>query len=345
MKLLRRKKSFLLVFVVFVSFLLLFSQTAFAADGVKLSASTKSGIVGDEITVTINIDNALDTLGGQFDLTFDPEILEVVKRTKGDFVPDRPDEIGYMFGTSIIGDDTIRVLWTTIDEDGQGSEKASGEVCIIDFKIIESGTSELAFSGVVISGEDDLVVETPTDGKVTALTLEEALAAAIAAANAAIAALPDDITLDEKDDVAAARILVDYAMELGAEEDDFDDLAKLVAAEATIAMLNAIKAACDAINALPAVDELTLDHKPDVVAARALVNKAKDDHGVTEEVFNEYCVDGLKKLQALENRIRELEGLVPTPPTGGLNYLLFPGLFVIVVAMLLYTKRKRFAVR
>lgn len=337
MKLLKRKKSFLLVLVVFVSFLLMFSQTAFAEDGVKLSASTESGAVGEQVTVTINIANAMDTEGGQFDLSFDDEILEPVSAARGNFVP---DVSGNIFDANLeLEDGKIRVIWVI----AAGSELDEGVVGTIVFKLLDDGETNLTFSGLVLAPEG-VESETPTSGKVTALDAEALKQAAIDAANKAIADLPDpeDITLDDEAAVLAARALVKVAKDdHGAVDSDFDNLAKLVSAEAMIAKLKAIKAACDAILALPTVDQLKLDDKPDVVAARALVNKAKDDHGAVDADF----ADCLPKLIAAENRIRELEGLVPTPPTGGLNYLLFPGLFVMGVGMLLYTKRKRFAVR
>lgn len=333
MKLLKRKKSFLLVLVVFVSFLLLFSQTAFAENDVKLSASSESGAVGEELTVTISIENAEDTEGGQFDLLFDSSIAKPVSATRGGFVP---VDDGNHFGSNLaLADGELRVLWVI----AAGSDQDSGVVCTITFEVLAGGETDLDFSAVVIAPEG-VEVGTHVSGSITGLDAAALLAAAVAAADAAIEALPDDITLDDEDDVKAARALVDAAKALGAEDDDFEDLEKLVDAEEMIAKLKAIKAACDAVNALPAVDQLTLDHESDVVAARALVNKAKDDHGAVDADFE--C---LPKLVAAENRIKELKGLEPTPPTGGLNYLLFPGLFVMVVGMLLYTKRKRFAVR
>ncbi len=335
MKLLKSRKSVLIALVMFVSFLLLFSQTAFAQNGVQLSASNVSGEVGDEVTVQINITNAEDSEGGQFDLEFDSDILEPVSAARGGFVP---DVSGNLFDYNLeLADGELRVLWVIAD----GSDQDSGVVGTIVFEILDDGVSDLDFSGIIIA-PTGVEVAAPVSGSVTGLDDEALMLIAIAAADKAIADLPDpeDITLDDEADVIAARALVDAAKELGAEDDDFDDLDKLVDAEAMIAKLKAIKAACDAVNALPAVADLTLDDKPDVVAARALVNKAKDDHGAVDADF-----DCLPKLVSAENRIRELEGLEPTPPTGGMSYLLFSGLFIMAAGMLLFAKRKRFAVK
>ncbi len=70
----------------------------------------------------------------------------------------------------------------------------------------------------------------------------------------------------------------------------------------------AVQAADNAIIALPAIEALTLDDKPDVVAARALVDVAINDYGASESDF-EY----LANLEAAEVRIKELEGIIPVP--------------------------------
>ena len=336
MKFLKSKKSVLIALVMVVSFLLLFSQTAFAQNGVQLSAGDVSGSVGDEVTVQISISNAMDTEGGQFDLLFDSSIAEPVSAARGAFVP---DVSGNLFDSNLaLADGELRVLWVI----AEGSDQDSGVVGTITFEIVGEGETDLDFSAVVIAPEG-VEVGTHVSGSITGLDADALLAAAIAAADAAIEALPDpdDITLDDEDAVKAARALVDAAKALGAEDDDFEDLEKLVAAEEMIAKLKAIKAACDAIYALPAVKDLTLDDKPDVVAARALVNKAKADHGAVDADFS----DCLSILVAAENRIKELEGLKPTPPTGGMNYLLLSGMLAMTAGFLLHGRRKLFSAK
>lgn len=336
MKFLKSKKSVLIALVMVVSFLLLFSQTAFAQNGVQLSAGDVSGSVGDEVTVQISISNAMDTEGGQFDLHFDSSIAEPVSAARGAFVP---DVSGNLFDSNLaLADGELRVLWVI----AEGSDQDSGVVGTITFEIVGEGETDLDFSAVVIAPEG-VEVGTHVSGSITGLDADALLAAAIAAADAAIEALPDpdDITLDDEDAVKAARALVDAAKALGAEDDDFEDLEKLVAAEEMIAKLKAIKAACDAIYALPAVKDLTLDDKPDVVAARALVNKAKADHGAVDADFS----DCLSILVAAENRIKELEGLKPTPPTGGMNYLLLSGMLAMTAGFLLHGRRKLFSAK
>ena len=335
-----RKRKFALVTLICLSFLLLISQAVFAADIVKLSASTVSGTVGEEVTVTIRITDAEGTEGGQFDLSFDPDILEPKKDasnnyiiTEGSFVPDASHN---MLMANVVGD-LVKVAWIT----PYGNPNDEGVVCTIVFKLLDDGIVNLTFSGVVMAPDTVDIATTHTSGKVTVIDAADAKQAAIDAAIVAIAALPTDIKLTDKDAVVAARSLVNSAKSNhGAVDADFTNLAKLVAAEAAIAKLEAIKAACDAVLALPTLDKLTLDDKPDVVAARALVNSAKTNHGAVDADFT--C---LTALAAAENRIKELEGQQMTPPTGEASYLLFAGLMILIAGAVFYYKRSRFAIK
>jgi len=333
MKMLKKRKSVLISLVFCLAFLLLFSQAALAEDGVRLSASSEAGSEGEEVSVTISIENATGSEGGQFELTFDPDVAVPVDIAKGSFVDDAAnDQFNYNLEFS---DNSLMVIWVT----PEGDTADSGVVCTIDFELLEEGDTSLIISGVVIAPEEMEVAATHGAGSIAVDDLTP-LEKAIIAANEAIDALPDpdDITLDDKDDVAAVRALVEAAKDLGAEDDDFEDLEKLEAAEAMIAKLEAIKAADDAILALPSLEDLTLDDKPAVVAARALVNKAKDDHGAVDADFTY-----LATLQAAENRILELEGQIPTPPTGGIGLLILVGLALLALGIFAYAKRNRLA--
>jgi len=347
MRLLRKRKTLLITMVMCISLLLLFSQAAFAANGVKLSASDESGAVGDEVTVKVNIENAEGITGIEFSISFDSDLVKPKaieeKEIEGEMITIYTEEGAFLTDTL-----SSLTLSNYIEEEGKlkvisttpyGDTEAEGLFCTIVFEILAEGTTNLTFSDIVVS-PDDMEAAAPVSGSIEGEDVDE-LQEAIDAANKAIADLPDvdDLTLDYKEDVEKARELVDAAKELGAEDDDFDELSKLEDAEKKIELLEAIKAADDAILALPALDELTLDDKPDVVAARALVNKAKD-MGATDDDFTY-----LATLRAAENRIRELEEKVPTPPTGGMNYFLPLGMLVILGGLFLLIKRSRLASR
>jgi hypothetical protein len=335
MKLRNKRKPVLFTLVICIVFLLLFSQVAFAADPVKLSASSASGEIGDQVTVTISIANAQNTTGGQFDLLFDSTKVKFISVARGVFVP---MVSGNDFGHNLVADGKLRVLWLIPAGTGTVGE---GAVCTVTFELLDDGKSTLDFTEVVIAPGGTAVATTHTKGEIETVDPAVAKQAAIDAACDAVMDLPTEIILADKAAVEAARALVVKAKtDHGAVDADFICLPRLVAAESTIAKLEAIKEACDAVADLPDVDKLTLDDKPDVVAARALINKVKTDHGAVDADFA--C---LSKLVLAENKIKELEGLKPTPPTGGMSYILLAGGAILLIGLIGYLRRSKPALR
>ncbi len=339
MKLLRNSKRLMIALVFSLLFVLFFAQAAFAAD-IRLSASQETGFVGDTVTVKISITNALQTEGGQFDLSFGPTLaggslmLEPVSATRGDFVP---DVSGNLFDSNLnLGGNKLRVLWVN----AAGSIKESGVVCTIVFKVTGAGETDLIFSDwVIVDPLAGRIVATPTSGKVTGLS-ESDKRYAIRLAEEAIDGLPATIACADKEAVEEARYLVSRAKtQHGAVDSDFRNLQKLADAEKVIAKCNAIRSADDAIYALPAVEKLTLNDKSKVEEARFLVNKAKTQHGAVDSDFIY-----LTRLAAAENRIKELEGQKPTPPTGGAYFLLLGGSLILIVGLaVIFNRRKLLA--
>jgi hypothetical protein len=335
MKLRNKRKPVLFTLVICIVFLLLFSQVAFAADPVKLSASSASGEIGDQVTVTISIANAQNTTGGQFDLLFDSTKVKFISVARGVFVP---MVSGNDFGHNLVADGKLRVLW--LIPAGTGTV-GGGAVCTVTFELLDDGKSTLDFTEVVIAPGGTAVATTHTKGEIETVDPAVAKQAAIDAACDAVMDLPTEIILADKAAVEAARALVVKAKtDHGAVDADFICLPRLVAAESAIAKLEAIKEACDAVADLPDVDKLTLDDKPDVVAARALINKVKTDHGAVDADFA--C---LSKLVLAENKIKELEGLKPTPPTGGMSYILLAGGAILLIGLIGYLRRSKPALR
>ncbi len=330
MKMPKNSKSLMIALVLGLLFVLFFTQAVFAQEEVRLSASQETGSVGETVTVKISIANALQTEGGQFDLSYGP-LLEPVSATRGDFVP---DVSGNLFDSNLnLGDNKLRILWVT----AAGSTKESGVVGTIVFRVVSAGETPLNFSDLVIAPPGRTVASTP--GRVTGL-VETAKERAIRAAEDLIAALPDPVDCKNtahRTAVLNARAAVAEAKSLhGAVDTDFNNLSRLEGAERVIAKCDAIKAADDAIYALPSVERLTLNDKSKVEEARFLVNRAKTQHGAVDGDFIY-----LARLVAAENRIGELEGRRPTPPTGGAYYLLIGGSLILVAGTAAILKRRK----
>jgi len=127
---------------------------------------------------------------------------------------------------------------------------------------------------------------------------------AIAAAEAAIAALPnpEDVVLADKPDVENARVLADIAL-LGATEDDIENYEKLIACEAKIEELETARDnAVNAIDSLPALTELGIADEASVMAARELVEDALELGVLESEISN------LVDLLMAEEKIAFLKG-------------------------------------
>jgi LPXTG-motif cell wall-anchored protein len=242
MKLIRNSRFVLIALVLSLLFVLFFAQAAFAQD-IRLSASEETGKVGDTVTVKVSISNALDTEGGQFDLSFGPTMpgeslmLEPQSITGGAFVPNFSSD-NYNLNA---GPNKLRVLWVT----AAGSSQDSGVICNIVFKITAAGETQLNFSDVlIVDPRDGRNLATPTSGKVIGQTgpvpppdpdpdPDNDLEAKIKAANDAINKIPEVGKLNCNDwaTVQDARRLVELALSHGAKNSDFINLSKLVAAE------------------------------------------------------------------------------------------------------------------
>ena len=113
--------------------------------------------------------------------------------------------------------------------------------------------------------------------------------------------IPDEVTLNDKETVEAAREAYDALSDDQKALVDEDTVNKLTDAETAIENLEAAKAATDKINAIPATDEIALDDKADVEAAREAYDALTDDQ---KDLVDE---DTVKKLTDAEKEIADLE--------------------------------------
>ena len=145
---------------------------------------------------------------------------------------------------------------------------------------------------------------------------------AIIAADDFIAALPNqsEIKISDEAAIVKARELVNYAISLGADTQSFKGLAKLDDFEWILNDLKATRTALiqnaeNAIEALPSVDNITLDHQKDANSARDLVNQALAAEATESDISN------LDKLIAIEDRLAYLKAnLDVTPPESPIVY-------------------------
>ncbi len=234
------------LFLLSALLLLVVAQPAQGSGAVTLSVGSASGSVGDTVSVNIEIIHATGTAGGYIDLGWwfvgdpDPLKLKLVSVSKGAFLANAD---GSLFEEGDLGElgGGLVIKWETPALDTADS----GVVATITYELLEAGETELIFdqNTTSVDAPPGRQYGAPINGKITAsLSSDDDKQRAIDLANEAIANLPHAsmITLDDKDDVENARYLVGRAKtEHGAVDSDFDNLAKLEAAERRIKELEA----------------------------------------------------------------------------------------------------------
>ncbi len=133
---------------------------------IRLSADVVEENADENLIVEINIDHALGSTGGHFDLVFDPEMLKPISINKGEFVPDESGNlIDYNLGK---GEGKLKALWLT----PKGAELDSGVVCTVEFKLLDEGEKDFFFSNVCFSPDSFNVAN---NAKLSALELSEGI--------------------------------------------------------------------------------------------------------------------------------------------------------------------------
>jgi hypothetical protein len=168
-----------------------------------------------------------------------------------------------------------------------------------DLTLAHEGAVEAA-RGLVSTAIDDHNADEKDITNLQDLIDAEAVIGALKAATVAVEAAEAS---QEQADVNAARALVAALPEGGARDAldaRLDAIQEIIDARA--AKEAAIQAAIGAINDLPSAKDLTLDDADDVVAARALVDTARTEHGASDE-----DIDNLAKLVTAEETIAALE--------------------------------------
>lgn len=161
MRVLLEKRLITMVCIIAALFMVIFSlQAALASEGVNLSAESKSVEVGDTVTININIANAAETEGGQFDLTYNPDVVKVTNIERGQFVSSADDD--KFMSNEEFSDNRLRVIWITPNADTD----TSGIVCSISFEVIDTGVSDLTFSEVTMAPAE-IAVGLTTSGRIT----------------------------------------------------------------------------------------------------------------------------------------------------------------------------------
>jgi hypothetical protein len=146
------------------------SSPSFASSIPALSVDPPISTVtaGSGFTVDVNISNVTDLYDFQFDLTFDPEVLQASNVTEGTFLSDAgstfflPGLIDNVGGSISFNADT---LLSAIP-----GASGSGTLAQFDFTALASGTSDLTISNEILQDSTGAIVtDTTASGTVTVL--------------------------------------------------------------------------------------------------------------------------------------------------------------------------------
>jgi|GEM_PF-539294 len=317
-------------------------QESVYEEDVNLSASSESGKVGEEVTVIISIENAQGTGGGEFELSYDPDIVEPVEIDEGAFFSD----VNNLFESNLeFTDSRIKVIWVTPELDTADS----GVLCTIVFNLKKAGNSPLDFHEVVFAPEG-IELDTAVSGNIESKDDPDKVGKeeAIKAADRAIRWLPRPENIrflppNIQSDIAAAQALVDIAKnEFGATDDDFADLAKLQAVKDKVEKRKAIFAARDAIDLIPPPGTITEEDREVIEEARRLVKIAIEEYGATDF---DLCWR-LRKLLISEYRLGDKlppdpdDPDDPLPPTGAMVTTIVSGFLLTGAGLFFLVKRK-----
>lgn len=161
------RSKILAIAVLIVILALTLTQAVSSAEGLKLSAVRDRGDVGGQVTVTVRAENAAGTEGGQFLLTFDPNLVKPVSSEAGELVAKAKSNM-YMVNMEY-APGQLMVLWVTPYADTLDS----GVVCKIIFDLLKAGETALDFREIIVA-PDGIDPATAVSGKITVSRSAEA---------------------------------------------------------------------------------------------------------------------------------------------------------------------------
>ncbi|MCY4404157.1 MAG: leucine-rich repeat domain-containing protein [Candidatus Poribacteria bacterium] len=124
--------------------------------GISFSATETNLLAGDTLTLDLNAENITDLAGWQTDITFDPNVLEAVEVTEGDFLKSEGGNTFFQGGTidNVTGN-ILTIFSTRISENGSSG---TGALLSVTFKAKAAGETQVTLENFeFISITDDII--------------------------------------------------------------------------------------------------------------------------------------------------------------------------------------------
>ena len=137
--------------------------------GIAFSETETDLIVGDTITLNLNTENISDLAGWQADITFDPNVLEAIKVTEGDFLKPEGEDTFFQGGTIDNTEGKITDMYSArISESGVSG---TGTLLSVTFMAKAGGETDVTLENFeFISITDETI---PTVHPIIAITVRE----------------------------------------------------------------------------------------------------------------------------------------------------------------------------
>ena len=133
---------------------------------ISIDPTTQTASTGNVVTVDVDISNVSDLYGYQFDVAFNPSILQAVSSSEGPFlagggstffIPGTNDNVG---GTVAATADTLLTAISGVN--------GSGELAVFTFDAIGTGTGALTIQNeTLLNSGLGIISDTTTGGSVT----------------------------------------------------------------------------------------------------------------------------------------------------------------------------------
>lgn len=138
------KATLLVIFAALTIILLVYPDSAAAAEDVIISASKVEGSKGGQVEITLTADNVAGSEGGQFILTYDQSLVKPLSIEPGDLVLSADSNL-HMANLDYAPGELI-FMWVTAKADTNDS----GVVCRLTFELLKEGTTAVGIKDLIV---------------------------------------------------------------------------------------------------------------------------------------------------------------------------------------------------
>jgi hypothetical protein len=140
-------KALFITIIVAFFISLVFTGSATAAEGFKITAAKVESGAGSQVIVNITAEKVAGSEGGQFTLVFDQSLVKPVLIEPGDLVLAAENSL-HMANLDYAPGELI-FMWVTANAD----TKDSGVICRVTFDLLKAGTTDVGFKDLIIVAE------------------------------------------------------------------------------------------------------------------------------------------------------------------------------------------------